>query len=151
MNIEYQFVPYGSVIEPEKDTLVMDVGMKTVSGVIDHHHPEAEVECAASLIAKSPSLVLDHISRDEILNKEDESYRLRMVTHRLPDFDAVASIFLALKLIELGTVDPAMMQIADYTKMVDSASLPKNIDLTSTPYSILRGLFRRIKKEEEES
>ncbi len=151
MNIEYQFVPYGMVIEPEKDTLVMDVGMKTVPGVIDHHHPEAEVECTASLIVKSPSLVLDHIKRDEILKKEKDSYRLRIITHRLPDFDAVSSIFLALKLIEIGIVDPAMAQMADYTKMVDSASLPKNIDLASTPYSILRGLFRRIKKDEEEA
>jgi len=151
VEVDYQFVPYGTVLEPEKNTLAMDVGMKTVPGVIDHHHPEAEVECTASLITKSPWLVLDHIRREDMLSKEKDSSWLRILTHRLPDFDAVASIFLALKLLELGTVDSAMEQIARYTKMVDSASLPKNIDLASTPYAILRGLFRQIKKNEEEA
>ncbi len=150
IQIDCQFVPYGTVLEPEENTLAVDVGMRTVPGIIDHHHPEADVECAASLIVKSPSLVLDHIKRNEILSQERGSFKLRILTHPFPDFDAVASVFLALKLLELGEVDSAMDSIARYTKMVDSASLPKNLDLASTPYSILRGLFRRIKKAEDE-
>jgi len=61
MEVTYQFVNYGEDLKPAKGVLVLDVGMKTVPGVIDHHHPEAEVECTASLIAKHPYLVLDHI------------------------------------------------------------------------------------------
>ncbi|NIO47964.1 MAG: hypothetical protein GTN73_00780 [Candidatus Aminicenantes bacterium] len=124
--------------------------MKTVPGVIDHHHPEAEVECTASLIAKHPNLVLHHI-REDIAGKKEEPIKLRIVTHRLPDFDSISSIFLALKLIEIGKIDPSMEKIAHYARMVDCSALPKDIDLTSTPYSILRSLFSEIKRGEEES
>jgi len=148
MEVVYQFVNYGEDLNPEKNTLVLDVGMKTVPGVIDHHHPKAESECTASLIAKHPHLILDHIQKDEI--EGEESGKLRIITHRLPDFDAISSIFLALRLIESGKFDNSMEKIAQYTKMVDSASLPKEIDLSSTPYSILRALFTRIKKDETE-
>jgi hypothetical protein len=151
MDIVYQFVKYGEDIKPEKNTLALDVGMKTVPGVIDHHHPEAEPECTASLIAKYPHLVLDHIKKDELADKEGESNKVRIITHRFPDFDSVSSAFLALKLIDKGKFDSSMDKIASYTKMVDSASLPEEIDLSSTPYSILRALFTRIKKSEEES
>lgn len=153
MNIEvtYQFVPYGQQLSPEKQTLALDVGMKTVPGVIDHHHPQADVECTASLIAKSPHLVLDHIKREYIQGSKEAPYSLRMITHRFPDFDAVSSIFLVLKLLEIGRIDASMEKIARYTKLVDSASLPKAIDLPSTPYSVLRGLFKKIRKEEEQA
>jgi hypothetical protein len=141
MEVTFDFVAYGEKFEPQPDTVVLDVGMKTVPGVIDHHHPDAEAECTASLIAKYPELVLDHVKAPE---------NLRLITHRLPDFDSLSSIFLTLKLLEIGKVDAAMQKIARYAKMVDSASLPKNIDLAATPYSILRALFSGAKKEESE-
>jgi hypothetical protein len=141
MPVTFDFVAYGERFEPQPDTIVLDVGMKTVPGVIDHHHPDAEAECTASLIAKHPELVLDHAKNPE---------NLRLITPRLPDFDALSSIFLTLKLLEIGAVDPAMQTIANYAKIVDSASLPKNIDLAATPYSILRALFSGAKKEESE-
>jgi hypothetical protein len=50
INIKYQFVPYRTDLNPEKDTIALDVGVRTIPGFIDHHHPEAKVECAASLI-----------------------------------------------------------------------------------------------------
>jgi hypothetical protein len=141
MELAYEFVHYGENLLPLPDTIVLDVGMKTVPGVIDHHQPDAEPECTASLIAKYPRLVLDHIKTP---------MNLRIITHRLPDFDALSSVFLTLKLLELGQVDSSMGRIAHYTKMVDSASLPKEIDLAATPYSILRALFAGAKKDEAE-
>lgn len=143
MEIRYKFVNYGEELNPEPGVLGLDVGKKTLPGVIDHHHPDAEPECTASLIISHPSLVLDHLRNWE--------GPLQVITHRLPDFDAVASIFLSLKLLEIGGPDESMGKIASYTKMVDSASLPGDIDLTSTPYSILRALFSRIKGSEEEN
>lgn len=151
IELSYQFVRYGKELDPVKDTMVLDVGMKTVPGVIDHHHPDAERECTASLIAKSPHLVLDHIKREEIQREEKIPYSLRIITHRFPDFDALSSTFLTLKLLEKGVFDPSMEKIARYTKMVDSASLPREIDLPSTPYSILRALFKRIRRDEEKT
>lgn len=151
MEVSYQFVNYGENINPEIGALVLDVGMKTVPGVIDHHQPSAEVECAASLITKHPYLVLDHFKKEEMAQKNGEALKLKIITHRLPDFDAISSIFLALRLLKTGRVDLHMKKISSYARMVDSASLPREIDLTSTPYSILRALFASIKKEEEES
>jgi hypothetical protein len=138
----FRFVPYGTRFEAEKNTLVLDVGMKTTPGIIDHHHPDAEPECTASLITKNPFLVLDH---------DIDRNRLKIVTHRRPDFDAVASIFLVYKLLEKGEIDPAMEKISWYAKMVDSASIPKDWILPITPYAILRALFLRIRKRDTEA
>jgi hypothetical protein len=150
MDVTYQFVNYGEVLKPVDDVLALDVGMKTIPGVIDHHHPQAEVECTASLIIKHPHLVLDHIKREDKTGLKRDSIQLCIITHRLPDFDSISSVFLALKLIETGEVDTHMENMARYVKMVDSATLPKSIDLTSTPYSILRSLHTEIKREKED-
>ncbi len=141
IQIAFQFVPYGTRFEAEKNTIVLDVGMNTVPGVIDHHHPDAEPECTASLIVEHPSLVLDNV----------DSERIKIITHHRPDFDAIAAIFLISKLVEKGKIDPVMEKIAGYTKMVDSASIPKDWDLPATPYAILRALFLRIRKGDAKS
>lgn len=150
MDIIYEFVPYGERLEPRPATIALDVGMRTVPGVIDHHHPEAEPECTASLIAKHPDLVLDHLSPFRASAPQGALPPLRIVTHRLPDFDSLAAIFLTLKLLETERITPSLERIARYTRMVDSASLPKEIELSSTPYSILRALFSGARREEAE-
>jgi hypothetical protein len=150
MDVIYQFVNYGEILKPVEDVLALDVGMKTIPGVIDHHHPQAEVECTASLIIKHPHLVLDHIKREDRTGTKKDSIQLCIITHRSPDFDSISSAFLAFKLIETGEVDKHMKNMAHYVKMVDSATLPKSIDLTSTPYSILRSLHTEIKREKED-
>lgn len=144
--LEFKFADYGTSFDPAPDTLVLDVGMKMAPGVIDHHHPEAEAECAASLIAKYPGLVLDHI-RPPVPPADRP---LTIITHRLPDFDALASIFLSLRLIETGRFDPAMTALAAYTKTVDSSTLRPDIDLAATPYAVLRALFAGARKSEDE-
>ncbi|MFQ6039181.1 MAG: hypothetical protein ACE5LV_11260 [Candidatus Aminicenantales bacterium] len=141
-DVSFRFVPYGTVFEPRPNALVLDVGMKTLPGVIDHHHPEAAPECTASLIAKQPSLVLEHIPAET-------PGPLTIITHRLPDFDATASAFLALKLLETRSTDDAIETLAAYAKRADAATLPKTWDLASTPYAILRSLFHRIRKPED--
>ena len=147
----YQFVNYGQELEPEKNILALDVGMKTVPGIIDHHHPSAEIECTASLITRYPHLVLDHVQEKDASIKSNDSVKLGIITHRLPDFDSVSSIFLVLKLLKNGEVDSYMETMAQYAKMVDSSTLPKEIDLSSTPYSILRALFTKIRKDEDKT
>ncbi len=153
--VRYAFVDYGERFEPAPDTLVLDVGMKTVPGVIDHHHPDAEAECAASLVAKYPRLVLDHIAAfpapDAQQNGAPNPAPLTIITHRLPDFDSLAAIYISLKVLETGGVDPGLMKIAAYAKFVDSALLPKTIDLSGTPYALLRAMFSGSKKSEDEN
>lgn len=143
METIFQFAPYGQEFSPEPGTIVLDVGMKTAPGVIDHHQPEAEAECAASLVVKHPELVLNHLQKNED--------KITIITHRLPDFDAVSAIFLTLKLLENRAVDEAMKKIAEYARMVDSATLPKNIELSATPYALLRAIFVNIQKPEDEA
>jgi hypothetical protein len=147
MDVTYRFVNYGEPLAPEKDTLALDVGMDMRPGVIDHHHPQAEAECTASLIVKYPGLVLDHLRPDG----QPPPASLTVITHRLPDFDAVSSIFLAMKLVETGRIDDPMAQIGRYARMADSASFPKSIDLAATPYAILRALSTGFRLPEEEA
>ncbi|MGD0781891.1 MAG: hypothetical protein ABSA30_03420 [Candidatus Aminicenantales bacterium] len=140
---EFRFAEYGTAFDPRPGTIVLDVGRKTVPGVIDHHQADAEPECAASLLAKYPNLVLDHVP-------SSETGTLTVITHKLPDFDALASIFLALRLIETRTFDAGMAALAAYTKIVDSSSLPRKTELSATPYGILRALFAGARKTEDE-
>jgi hypothetical protein len=152
--VRYSFAEYGERFDPAPDTLVLDVGMKTVPGVIDHHQPDAEAECATSLVAKYPRLVLDHLASAAAANAQanamPDAAPLTIITHRLPDFDSLAAIYLSLKLLETGGIDPGLQKIADYAKLVDSAALPKTLDLSGTPYALLRAMFSGSKKSEDE-
>jgi hypothetical protein len=139
----FRFVEYGTAFDPSPGTVVLDVGRRTVPGVIDHHQSDAEPECTASLLAKYPGLVLDHVAAGF-------SGPLTIITHKFPDFDALASIFLALRLVETREFDAGMTALAAYTRVVDSSSLPRRIDLAATPYGILRGLFAGARKSEDE-
>jgi len=148
LNITYECVPYGAHLNPQSNVLVLDVGRQTQPGVIDHHHPEAPPECTASLLVKNPELILNHIYPDHQIQPE-KLPPLKFVTHRFPDFDAIVSLFLAEQIILTGEVDEDMVALAEYTKLVDSGSLPRTYDLTGTPYAILRALFSQIKQETE--
>lgn len=146
LRIEYKFADYGTPFETTPGQIVLDVGMGLAPGVLDHHHPGSGADCAASLVVKHPDLVLDHVRPG---GREPEG-GLIFVTHRLPDFDALASIFLARRLIEQGEIDPAMRDLAAYTLTVDSSTLPRDLDLAATPYGVLRALFAGAKGDEDE-
>ncbi len=146
LRAEFLFADYGTPFETAAGRLVLDVGMRLAPGVLDHHHHGSGPDCAASLVLKHPELVLDHIRPG---GREPEG-TVTFVTHRLPDFDALAAIFLARRLIEEGAVDPAMRALADYALIVDSSTLPRGLDLAATPYGVLRALFAGAKKSEDE-
>ena len=150
MDFRFSFVNYGEDLVPSPDSIVVDVGMKMVPGVIDHHHPQAEAECASSLVVKHPRLVLDHIPAPPPGETPSAPRAVTLVTHRLPDFDAVCALFLVIRLLERRDVDPGMLMLAEYAKIVDSASLPKSLDLASTPHTILRALFSQIRNPTED-
>jgi hypothetical protein len=141
MDFHYEFVNYGERLGPVPGRLVLDVGMAMVPGVLDHHQPNAEAECAASLVVRHPDFVLDHVARTP-------EGPLTFVTHKLPDFDGLSAIFLAQRLIETGVVDEAMLKLAAYARAVDSAALPRSIELAATPYAVLRAMFSGSKESE---
>ncbi len=146
LRIEYQFADYGTTFETAPGRVVLDVGMGLAPGVLDHHHPGSGPDCASSLVVGRPELILDHIRPG---GREPDG-SLTFVTHRLPDFDALASIFLARRLIEQGGIDEAMRSLAAYALIVDTSTLPRDLDLAATPYGVLRALFAGAKKSEDE-
>jgi len=148
VKIRYEFAGFGTRFASSPGRLVLDVGMAQAPGVLDHHFPEAEDECAASLVIKHPELILDHLRPAG--RPADAFGPVTIVTHVLPDFDALAAIFLAIRLLETGTVDDGMRKLAAYTKTVDSSLLPPTIDLAATPYAVLRALFAGVKKPPDE-
>lgn len=102
MNIDYDFVRVGTVVEPRPRYLYLDVGNKTTPGIIDTHADPSAAEaapCSASLIVTTPSLVTDWIQAGDP--------QTCIVVHENPDFDCIASSLLARKLIEarLGSSD----------------------------------------------
>lgn len=145
MEIRYEFVGFGTRCVSTPGRLVLDVGMAQAPGVLDHHFPGAECECAASLVVKHPELVLDH------LRPAGEAEPVTIVTHTLPDFDALAAIFLSLRLLETGEIDAGMRRLAAYAKIVDAALLPATVDLGATPYAVLRAMFVGSKKPPDEA
>lgn len=132
---EWRFLDYGTLVEPAQGVLVLDVGRLLVPGVLDHHQEDGEAECAASLVVSHPTLVLDHLrGREEVT----------LVTHKSPDFDAVAASYLSLRLLEEGKVTLGMRKLGGYAKIVDSASLPRTVSLVDTPYTHLYAAFQTI-------
>ena len=149
MDVRYEFVGFGARCAPARGRLVLDVGMAQAPGVLDHHFPEAENECAASLVVKHPELILDHLRPAG--GPADASGPVTIVTHTLPDFDAVTAVFLSLRLLETGRIDEGMRRLAAYAKIVDSALLPVSVDLGATPYAVLRAMFAGSKKPPDEA
>jgi hypothetical protein len=148
VNVRYEFAGFGARIAPAPGRLVLDVGMAQAPGILDHHFPEAENECAASLVVKHPELVLGHLRPAG--RPADAFGPVTVITHVLPDFDALSAIFLSLRLLETGEVDDGMRKLAAYTRTVDASLLPPTIDLAATPYAILRALFAGVKKPLDE-
>lgn len=151
MAVTFKFVNYGERFEPAPGTLVLDVGMKTVPGIIDHHHPDAEPECTASLIVKHPHLVLDHIKPISALDDASAAAPLTFITHKLPDFDSLASIFLALKLIEKGDVDSSMEKIAPIPSLWIQLLFPRKLTFRELPTPFSERYFRAPKRARRKS
>ncbi len=137
-DVEFQFVEYGEEFEPQEGVLVLDVGRKLEKGILDHHQETAEDECAATLVVKYPQYILSHL---------DGKNSFKIITHKYPDFDAVSSSYLALKLLEYGKVTDFMRELSSYAKLVDSSRIPKNYTLSGTPYAILYAIYQNIKSE----
>jgi hypothetical protein len=148
VNVRYEFTVFGTRRSSAPGCLILDVGMAQAPGVLDHHFPEAEDECAASLVVKHPELVLDHLRPGG--RPADAFGPVTIVTHTLPDFDALTAVFLSLRLLETGRVDDGMRKLAAYAKIVDSALLPVTVDLGATPYAVLRAMFVGSKKTPDE-
>ena len=111
LHSRFEFVPMGTVMEARAGAVAVDVGGKCIPGVIDHHFREAGDECAASLLARSPGLVLDHLGTGGV--------PFTVIMHSEPDLDCVVSAFLALHLAREGRLPAGAEVLAEYTRRVD--------------------------------
>ena len=129
--LSYNFVPMGKVLQPEPNTVALDVGNRCEAGVIDHHGGGATLGCTTSLVWKHPELLTTHLAN---VPPGDVIWTV----HEYPDFDCVASTYLAWHRINLGSFPPAQA-LADYSLEVDRGG--EFLDWVLFPERTPYGLF----------
>jgi hypothetical protein len=133
------FVAHGELHQAHPGTLVLDMGNQLVPGVIDHHQDSGAgaLDCTATLVLQHPELILDHLHGLPI-------DQVTVVLHRSPDFDAIASAYLAQELLTQGALPPGAAALAEYALHVDSATLPVTDHPERTAYGLLAGVGRVV-------
>jgi hypothetical protein len=140
--LKLKFVPLGSVLEPQEKQIVLDVGNRLEPGIIDHHQLRSgESSSTAELVCKHPNFVLDHL-------KGERAEDITWVLHEQPDFDAIASLFLAWHIVRCGYFPPGTSALRRYANLVDrgddlleTAPLPDR-----TPYALFTANLARAKE-----
>lgn len=136
------FVPYGSVLNPEPRMIAVDVGNRLCPGIIDHHQPGEESECAASLVVRYPQFVLEHLKDVAV---ED----VTLITHIAPDLDAVTSAFLCQLLLTAGKLPPFAAGVAAYVRDVDRGICFRYPGEIVTVSGIFSGICELIRRQSE--
>ncbi len=135
----FRFVRMGEVLEPRAEEVAVDVGSKCVPGVVDHHHREGGEECAASLIASSPELVLDHLGEERRLDS--------IVAHAWPDLDCVVSAYLVRHLALHGDLPAGAAALAEYTRIVDAGQAPPDTPFETSLWGLYSAAIHVIDPE----
>lgn len=149
INIEfnYEFLGNGiSVDEIEENTLYLDVGNKLEKGIIDHHHLENAVNFNERKFLSTTSLIL--ISMDLIPNSKEQTYKI--VTHRSPDFDSIAAIYLAKEYLLNGCFPKYSHELAQYVEQVDCGKMKIDASMIRAPVVISYFLKEVVKKKLDE-
>jgi hypothetical protein len=113
--IKFHFVPYGTVAPPNlegSNCLYLDVGGDRRVGVLDHHKYKIFQCSATQMVERNPELIRKAIDRSK-------GSKLNIFVHHNPDLDAVASVALALEILDKDP-DDAAKRLADYINLVDS-------------------------------
>jgi hypothetical protein len=112
-DLRLNFVPMGSVLQPKEAQIVLDVGNRLETGMVDHHHiGDGGPRSSASLVWTRPELILDCPATQSLHNTT-------WITHEHPDFDAISSLFLAWHLARCGFFPPGADQLQQYALRVD--------------------------------
>ena len=117
-------VPHGSVLSPAPNSLVLDVGNGCGPGMLDQHHDRSLGPSTVSLLFARPEYVYDHLVGPWLaLERTQGSVQGRtaaftITSHHEPDLDAVATMVLAMALVETGGLPPwadALRQLVETT------------------------------------
>jgi hypothetical protein len=142
-HMQFEFIPPGTDKLPVPGKIILDVGNRLCPGVLDHHQPDAGDECATSLVQHHPNYVLDHLKDTKI---ED----ITIVTHIVPDLDAMTSAFFAHSLLSTGQLPLFSEKISAYVRDVDMGVCFRYPDVVVTVYSMFKALCQEVKKEAQQ-
>ncbi len=136
----FNFIKMGSIAGTDEhpvipNRLYLDVGNKLQKGVFDHHQ-SSHYRSAAEIIYNNPDLLLDSI------HKEAED--IEIIMHYCPDFDAIASAYLATYLIEHGRLPEGAKELADYASLIDQGMKIFSPDQVKTPSTAAIFINRKI-------
>ena len=101
---------------PADSTVILDTGNELTPGIIDHHQPGCEYsnQCVASIVVQHAEKYLGHcLGKDEI----------HIVTHFLPDLDAISAVYFAQKFLDGQSLSAFDELFCDYVTMVDLGKL----------------------------
>ena len=121
------FVKPGTVAVPSVDAVYLDVGGDLCPGVIDHHQGTPRASSAARLLFERPELVMEHLVAPwqrallgaRLEGGADRTVRPTIVLHSAPDFDALVTSHLAMKLVEDGGFPVYAKALVEYADSVD--------------------------------
>jgi hypothetical protein len=139
--IRFVFVGAGSSVTRDglaPDRLFLDVGNDLRPGVIDHHQLQAYGGSTARLVAMNPDLV-----GGALQPHREAGAPFTIVLHESPDFDSVASAYLAVGLLTTGEFPPGTEALARYADKVDEGSIGHTLDQPFSLYAAYMQLLGR--------
>ena len=138
VNWRFSFVGHGTVMETTRGVVYLDVGNRLCPGVIDQHQDNSLGNSTSEILLRAPQLVHEHLLggwldlRDAGHNLEGRVFSPVIVTHVAPDFDAMVSSWLAVRLVEDGDFPPEAEALVAYAAMVDQGRYPVDLDRPET-------------------
>ena len=86
--------------------------------MIDHHHLHAYDGSTTRFVLSNPDLVAGAVQ-----TRQDPAAPFTIVLHEAPDFDSVASAYLAIALLSTGAFPPGAEALARYADKIDEGSI----------------------------
>jgi hypothetical protein len=139
IDVDFAFVPAGTMAEPSSGRLFVDVGNGFGPGLLDHHGPGTPGACTARLVLDHPEYVLSQV---------DASRTVTIFTHRYPDLDAISGVYLARAHLKAEPIDDAARVWAGYVDAVDQGYTRLDPAQPLNPYSVMMMRMARIAKGE---
>jgi serine/threonine protein kinase len=139
--IRYVFVGPGSSVPsggPTPDRLCLDVGNDLRVGVLDHHQLHAYDGSTTRLVASNPDLVAGAVQP-----RRDPGAPFTIVLHESPDFDSLASAYLAIALLTTGEFPPGTEALARYADKIDEGSIGHTLNQPFSLYAAYMQLLHR--------
>ena len=139
--IRFAFAGPGTSVardELNPDRLFLDVGNELRIGVIDHHQLRAYEGSTTRLVATNPDLVAGAVQP-----RRAPGTPFTIVLHEPPDFDAVASAYLAVNLLTNGEFPLGTEALARYADKIDEGSIGHTLSQPFSPYAAYMQLLNR--------